>query len=749
MYDFFSVMDLSQKWNLYKVQVYANQLQWYTLQHMEYLKQFQHHIANNDLPSTVSLWQEYCLSDEVDTEELKQILIDLKGSSLRETFGCYVEQALILWETLPVGEGKDAVFRLIFDIQTTNEPNLAEIAINYLSNKYKDDPHFQQKLRLVGLRDKINFEGAISNFELLTHMKVGNFFIHTGGWGVGEVIDVSILREQISLQFDYVAGHKDLSFTNAFKTLIPISKDHFLARRFGDPENFEAFAKKNPVETIHLLLRDLGEKTAGEIKDELCDLVIPENEWARWWQTTRTRLKKDTLIEIPEHLRGAFRLRREEVTHEERLVKALEKSPNADTLIEMIYSFMRDFPGALKNEEFKSSLIKQLQDVLTHKEITESQEVQILFILQDLGHEKAKELGSVISKFSNLIDTVNRIHVLAYKKRLLIEIKKSKKEWSEVFANLLISIDQNPLRDYLLEELLNAGKEKEIKQILDELLSRPNLSPSAFLWYFQKIMTEEPCPYADQEGRERFLEAFFVLLHTIETVGTAKDVIKKMLNFLIGGRFANVRFIFQHSNIESVKEILLLSTKCQSLTDHDVKILHSLAEVVHPSLSKLRKEEGEEEEESVIWATAQGYKKVKERIEKIATVETVENAKEIEIARSHGDLRENSEYKFALEKKSRLQSELRFLSNQIKHMRILTQEDIDSSQVSIGTIVSLESEEGEQLMYTLLGPWDADPENNVLSFRSKVAQEMAGLSVGGECSIHNKNWKVTDIKSYL
>lgn len=715
---------------------------------MEYLKQFQRHIANNDLPSSVGLWQEYCLSDEVDAEEFKQILIDLKASPFSGTFGCYVEQALVLWEILPETDTKDRIFRLIFDIQTTNDPSLAEIAIKYLTERYSDDPHFQQKLKLVGLREKVSFEGAISNFELLTHMKVGNFFIHTGGWGVGEATDVSMLREQITLEFDYVAGQKELSFANAFKTLIPISKDHFLARRFGDPENFEKFAKEHPAETIHLLLRDLGPKTAGEIKDELCDLVIPEKDWARWWQTTRTRLKKDTMIEVPDNLRDCFKLRKQEVTHEEKLVKALEKGPNTDTLIEMIYSFMRDFPQALKNEEFKSSLIKQLQEVLTHKEITDSQEVQILFILQDLGNEKAQQLGEILTKFPHLTTMVGNIHVIAYKKRLLIEIKKKRKDWSEIFCELLISVDQNTLRDYILDELLESGKEVAVKKALDTLLSSPNLSPGAFLWYFQKIMSDDKYPYSDQEGKERFFESFFILLYTIETQPSTKDAVKKMLGFLTGGRYANVRNIFQGSSIESVKEILLLSTKCQSLTDHDVKILHSLAEVVHPSLSKLRKVESEEED-LIIWTTTEGYKKVKDRIEQIATVETIENAKEVEIARSHGDLRENSEYKFALEKRSRLQSELRFLSNQIKHMRILTQADIDSSQVSIGTIVSLESEKGERIIYTLLGPWDANPEQNILSFQSKVAQEMAGLPVGGTCSIHNKNWKVTEIKSYL
>jgi len=235
---------------------------------MEYLKQFQIHLSNNNLPQVVNLWQEYCLSEEIDSEEFKQILTEIKESHLAESFGCYADQGLLLWEQMDPDENKDAIFKLIFDIQTSNAPHLAELALNYILEKYKTDPLLTQKIKLVGLREKTSFKNAISNFELLTHMKVGNFFIHTGGWGVGEVIEISMIREQISLEFDYVAGHKELSFVNAFKTLIPITKDHFLARRFGDPEAFEAFAKENPVETIHLLLKNLGPKTASEIKDE-------------------------------------------------------------------------------------------------------------------------------------------------------------------------------------------------------------------------------------------------------------------------------------------------------------------------------------------------------------------------------------------------------------------------------------------------------------------------------------------------
>ena len=717
---------------------------------MEYFKQFQNHIGNNDLPSVVNLWQEYCLSEEVDSEEFKQILVSIKNSSLRESFGCYADEGLILWEILQDGPQKEAVIKEIFDIQTTNDAKLAKIAYDYLENKYKDAPFFQQKIKLVGLRDRIAFQYCIGNFELLIHMKVGNFFIHTGGWGVGEVMDISMVREQITLEFDYVAGHKELSFKNAFKTLLPISKEHFLARRFGNPEAFEDYARKNPVETIRLLLADLGPKTAAEIKDEICEVVIPEEEWPRWWQTTRSKLKKDTFIETPSTLRKPFVLRVSEVSHEETLQKALEKSPDATIMIEMIYSFMRDFPQSLKNNEFKASLIKQLTEVLSHKELTDSQEMQILFILQDLGHDKGKEIGGLLAKYSDVEALVIGATVLTYKKRLCQEIKKALSDWPSLFANLILTIDQNPFRDFLAGELLTGGKETIFTEKMADLLDNPKTSPGALLWCFQKLMTKKKFPFSNQEGMDRFFEAFFILMHSIENDPQNREFVKKMLNFLSKGRFANVRKIFKHSSLELTQEILLLCTKCHSLNDHDIKILHSLAEVVHPNLASLRKPEQEEDMEApVIWTTKEGYQRIKERIEQIATVETVENAKEIEVARSHGDLRENSEYKFAQERRSRLQSELRFLSGQMKQMRVLTEEDIDTNTVSIGCTIDLEGEKGEKTSYTFLGSWDADPDNNILSIQSQVAKELAGMKVGNRCKIKNKEWKVSAIRSFL
>ena len=167
--------------------------------------------------------------------------------------------------------------------------------------------------------------------------------------------------------------------------------------------------------------------------------------------------------------------------------------------------------------------------------------------------------------------------------------------------------------------------------------------------FMQKIIKKKTHFYNDQEGLNKTLEAFFILMHYVEVHEKDRVLTKKMYTMLSDKRFEIVRRIFKNTDIDSIKEFLLLSTKCQILSTHDINILYSLAAVVYPEINKLRKDNSNDDEE-IIWTTEEGLRKVAKRIEEIATKETIENAKEIEIARAHGDLRENSEYKFAMRK---------------------------------------------------------------------------------------------------
>ena len=719
---------------------------------MGYLKDFQTHITNHDYPSFLKLWEEYCSGDEVEAEELCEILRSVKASDIADPFGRHVERILPLWEKLPEDRLSHEALKLILDIQTSNNDNFANLSYNYLKRLYGDHKYFNDKIRLIGLRGKEKFQGAISNFELLSHMEKGKFVFHTGGWGVGEIVDVSLVREQLSLEFDYVPGKKELSFATAFKTLIPIPDDHFLSLRFGSPDLLEKKAKSSPVEIIRMLLRDLGPKTAAEIKDELCDLVIPASEWTRWWQTARSKVKKDTMISTPEDIREPFRLLKSEVSHEERLQQVLENKPDANTLIQMVYTFLRDFPETLKNSEFKANLIAKLTEMLSFKEISSAQELQIHFFLQDLSNAKDYPvIAEIMKRFETIEQIIDKVEVLSFKKRVLMEARKHRADWKESFHDLLFKVDQAPLRDYILAELTAVQAHAELQQKFQELYTNPARHPEAFMWYFQKLQTQKGTPFSNKQDKTRLFEGLLILLSNIENVPEQREMVKKIHGLLSGGRFAIVRQMMQEATADDVKEFLLLASKCHSLSDHDQKIFYSLAEVAHPSLIKVRKKQevSSSPDTQVIWTTAEGYQKLQQRIQQIATVETVENAKEIEIARSHGDLRENAEFRAALEKRDRLQSELKFLSEQLSRARVLTKDDITTDVVGVGSIVECSNKKNKKTTYTLLGPWDADPEKNILSFQSKLAQSMTGKVIGDKLTVQGDELTIDAIRSYL
>ncbi len=717
---------------------------------MSYLKDIRERLQNNDYPGFLKIWEEYCYGDQVDAEELILILQAVKNSEIAKPFGLQVERILPLWREVTDAKLAHEALELIFDLQTTNSEELAELSTNYLKNRYPNDPLFLDKIRLVGLRNRESFQGCVRNFELLSHMKKGNFVFHSAGWGTGEIMDVSLVREELTLECEYVIGLQHLSFEKAFKTLIVLPDSHFYARRFGSPDLLEEEARENPGEVIRMLLQDLGPKTAAEIKEEMSDLVIPAADWNRWWQTARAKIKKDTKIESPKELKEPFRLRREEVPHEVALHKALESKPSISATIQMVYTFLRDFPETLKNQEFKSSLELRLKDVYENETLTESQKLQVAFFLEDLGIAKAQaDLQSLVQEFNPIADLVRNIEVLAFQKRAMQLIRKVRKDWKEIFLDLLFTIEANLLRDFILHEL--EGKADELTAKLGSLLVHPLSHPDVFVWYFQKIIdAKSKHPFSDPKGQNSFFEGLLVLLDHLEQKPNYRDLLKKIIAMLTADRYKIVRNIMQQSNIDEVKEYLLLSTKCRALTDHDIKILHSLAEVVHPSLARLRKDKsGGTSEENILWTTQEGFQKTQQRIQQIATSETVQNAREIEAARALGDLRENAEFKAALERRDRLQSELKLLSDQLARARILTPEDVAADEVGIGSVVHCKDSKGSQSRFTLLGPWDADPEMHILSFQSKLAQAMKGRSVGEKFEFQGDVFTITDINSYF
>jgi Uncharacterized N-terminal domain of the transcription elongation factor GreA len=715
---------------------------------MGYLKEFQTRLDSKNLKSAIELWDEYQTVDSVDTKELLSVLQAIKNSTLVKEFGSRVESVFPMWETIQDPQDSYTILKAIIDLQTNNSPALKEACLKQVLARWGSDPQLQEKLKLVGLRGGDNFQGALAAFELLMHMKKNAFVFHTGGWGTGEILDVSFLRQEITVEFENVGDKKTISFQNAFKTLIPLERTHFLARRFGNPDLLEKEAKADPVAIIKLLLKDLGPKNSQEIKDELSELVIPESEWVKWWQSARSKLKKDALIESPENTKAPFKLRNHEKTVQEEFSTIIFTENKPSQYLEMLYAFLRDKSAALKDPQIKEQILSNLKTILSNKENTPAERLQAQFLLTgwlDI-QETSPTLQQLIVSAEDPFHILTSIEILALKKQFLIALKEHYGDWESLFTTFLFADISSTLREWLLKTLLGSRAEPALIGNIEAVFKKPSSKPEFFFWYFQKLAQGENIPFQSREGLEKATEAYLLAIHSIENKPQEKELTKKMINFLTAGRWSVVRQILQGSKRTFLEEFLLLASKCHSFSEQDLKILRSLAAVVDPSLNQDDKKR--DQDDQIVWTTEASLQKAQERVKHLGTVEIVDNAREIEVARAHGDLRENSEYKFALERRSRIQSELKTLSDQIHKARVITPQDLSDDGIGIGHIVTIEDTVSKDLnTYTILGPWDVDPEKGIISSNSQIAQALLGKQLGDSFSFKDSHYKITAIRS--
>lgn len=711
---------------------------------MSYLKEFLIQIQQRDFHKFLILWEEYIGEETVDPEEFGQLLKAIQTSEIKKYFGEIIETALPLWKSITDKKASYEIFSLLIDLVTVSSPQLVEIVHQFLQKEHGNDPKFQEKIRLIGLKNSSDITGAISKYDLLSHLIKGHVVFHAGGWGTGEIVDVSFIREHVLVEFENVSGRKDLSFTNALKTLIALPKNHFLARRFMDPDGLEREGLEDPVSLIKLLLHDVGPKTAGEIKDELCELIIPEKQWGKWWQNARAKIKKDAMIEAPDSLKDPFYLRKAELNPEEKIIPSIQNLTSAKEILVTTYTFIRDLPQLLKKGESKAFLKERLIGLIEEGSLEETELLQTHLILEQfLEHSPSQQIVKEMLNHVDIEKNISNIDIVALKKQVLLSIRKYRDDWSSVFLSLLFQIPQTQLKDYLLKELEKAGYKETVEKKLEDLRTHPTASPETFLWFFQKVIDGE----SSLAQKHQYFEAFFILLHAIELQPQYRDLAKKMYSMLVADRYLLVRNLLKGSSLEYVKELLLLASKCQTLNDREMKIFQSLAEVVHPVLTPLKQKKEFLEEE--VWTTEEGYNKIKERLEYLANVESLKIAKDLEMALGHGDLRENSEFKFAKEKQKQMQQDIKRMSADLAKARLISPEDISLEEVGVGNIIQVKNEQGEFSRFTILGPWDINPEENIISYQSKLAQVMCGKKIGDRFEFKEEPFEITAIYSYL
>jgi len=134
--------------------------------------------------------------------------------------------------------------------------------------------------------------------------------------------------------------------------------------------------------------------------------------------------------------------------------------------------------------------------------------------------------------------------------------------------------------------------------------------------------------------------------------------------------------------------------------------------------------------------TRKGFEQLRDEVKRLKTKDRYEVAKEIEVAREHGDLSENAEYDAAKEKQGILEARIRDLEVKLADAEVIDPDKIKTDKIVFGASVLLEDlESDEEVRVQIVGPDEADVKAGKISVHAPMARAMIGKEVEDEVEV--------------
>lgn len=584
---------------------------------------------------------------------------------------------------------------------------------------------------------------AFSRLKHLRAMKKGMLCFNKT-WGFGIISRVDPFYQKVEVEFEKKGDH-ELAFSYAAEALEVLTDDHLLAIRHNTPDEFIRLMTGNQAEIIRITLRSYGPLSLNQIQDcFMPDLLATEAEWKKFWDAARKELKNDPLIEIPAKRTEPLRIRRKAKAYDPAWFEEFQSE--------------RDVPAVFqKLEEIQAQKFQTLEPYMQ-----EAIANRLAFAVKGglLNRPDWIAQALVCSEQTGVnpegVDCAAELAKLAERDDLPALLEGLPARFMQAFINRLFD-GSGTAKPFLLrrlnefgttalneiiEALVRNGAEDELTEQVRDTVRRRACSPAMLLWILRNEeraagwqltdkadLAFQTVELIEQEHSGASLRAQNQLREQIENTDALKSILAAMSDSQKRDFMRRISDSPAWSKLDR-----------QSLQAKVIKICPDLHEIV------LKKTAAPVKDKAPRITSKRSYQAKKDHFENILKKEIPENSKEIELARSYGDLRENAEFKFAKEKQRLLGLQAEELQKALDEVKPTDFAGFPSDVAGVATGVELVYADGSRENYYILGEWDQDESLHIISCQAGMAKALNGAKAGDKVSVPTSSGVAVEVE---
>jgi transcription elongation factor GreA len=630
------------------------------------------------------------------------------------------------------------ILKMIFQYDERDSLARREI-VECFRGKYAGHSQLEECIRISNLTQNWrNVREAITDFEKHISFDKGSFVFHRS-WGVGRI--ASIQGDEIIIDFAKKRGHS-MALKMAIDALQTLPKNHiWVLKATLKKEKLHERVKNEHSWALKTVIKSFGNCCdMKRIKAELVPSVLSAGEWVSWSARAKEILKSDPGFGVSPGNIDLFTVRDRPISVEEKLYNEFKAEKNFFGRVATIRAYVSRSEVEL-DSEFFNEMFEYFTKYLRAGQgaagspINENLVASYLLVKElseshpSLAHGINLDFNALFDRLDDVPQVFLSIKDAGLRESFLKQIRNFVNSWTDIYVKLF----PYTLLPSIISSLEKDGQEDKLAALVRGCFENYREYREAAVWFYKNSRN---APWFEKAGigQEKIIIILIYILDIsyrdidLHRNTTDNRKINKQVYALLFKDGLLESFI-READEDTILRVYTLIEDVKDLDPADKLNLRSLIQDMHPDI-KLSGELERKVSRGLI-VTAAMYEEKQRQLTHIMDEEVPANSKEIAFALSLGDLRENAEYKAAKEKQEILNSTVAKLKEEIERAQIFDPATVSTGRVSFGTkVILLNGISGAEETYTILGPWESDPENKIISYLSPLGGAILNKKAG-------------------